>query len=297
MTYQCVTRRNHRNALEYMGLFGDYFQEFIDDAQKRAISEVSKRCAITFGENLDASAYDILKSVQDRGWRIKIKAHRGTVTHLYIGTQTPKMEFPYEICQLTSLKELVVRATNFGVILGGLPENIGDLVNLEVFDMKNTRITTKLPFSMVKMHKLRTINFTHNVVFTDIPHQWFWRRNGSEEKAARIIQNAWRGKYLQEGADVEYPGEIPGPLRFPDSRINIWERVGFRGYPDNYVGSILEMPTDKRTTPYIWIDDDDYDEDEDEETNEKCGKWIRMPLLMRSMRMRPVKMWYGVEYM
>ena len=278
--------RTTPNALEYMGNFRKHFQQFIDDAQKRVISAVSRRCATSFGKNLDAGTYDILKSVQDRGWRIKIKADRGVVTHLYIEVQAPNVEFPSEICQLTTLKELVVRACYSGPILGGLPENIGNLVNLEVFDMKKAGMTTNLPFSMINMCKLRSVDFTHNVVFTDIPHQWFWRRNGPEEIAARIIQNAWRGKDLQEGADAEYPGEISGPLRFPDSRINIWERAGIRGYPDNYVGSILEMPADKRVTPYVCDGGEENDE-----------MWFRGPLLMRSAGMRRVQMWYGVEYM
>lgn len=283
-----LSRRTTLNTLEYMDNFRGYFQQFIDETQKRAISEVSRRCATSFGENLDSRTYDILKSVQDRGWFIKIKAGNGIVTHLYIRSQAPKTEFPDEICQLTTLKELVVRTSYSGSILGGLPENIGNLVNLEVFDMKKTGMNTHIPFSMINMHKLRTIDFTHNVVFTDIPHQWFWRRNGPEEKAARIIQNAWRGKDLHEGADTQYPGEISGPLRFPNAGIKIWERAGLRGYPENYVGSILNMPAEKRATPYVWV------EDKDEEID---GEWIlSKPLLMRSMGIYAVKMWYGSEY-
>ena len=287
-------RRTTPNTLEYMGNFCDYFKLFLDKTQKRAVSEVSRRCATLFGKNLDSSTYDILKFVQDSGWFIKIKVDNGVVTHLYIKPMGwgAKPEFPEIICQLTTLKELVVRTSYSGSIRGGLPENIGNLVNLEVFDMKNAEMTTNLPFSMINMCKLRNINFTHNAVFTDIPHQWFWRRNGPEEKAARIIQNAWRGKDLHEGADIQYPGEISGPLRFPNSRIKIWERVGRRGYPENYVGSILDMPAEKRVTPYVWVEDEDEDEDE-----ENDGTWIRAPLLMRSRGIHAVKMWYGTEYM
>ena len=192
------------------------------------------------------------------------------------------------------MKELVVRATNFGVILGGLPENIGDLVNLEVFDMKNARMTTKLPFSMVNMRKLRTINFTHNVVFTDIlisgsgdamdqkkKQRGLSKTHGAERTCRKALMWNTLEKCLVH-SDSQTLESTSGK-----------ERVF--GYPDNYVGSILEMPADKCTTPYIWIDNDEVDEDE--ETNEKCGQWIRAPLLMRSMGMRPAKMWYGVEYM
>jgi hypothetical protein len=290
-------RRSSRNMVEYMGgAFPDFFKEFIDTHQQRMLAEVSRRCTNAFGATpLDDDAYGILKNIQDQGWTIKIKAKDGFPTHLYMCSQNdplvgkqPERVIPNEVCLLTTLKELVIRCKFRSRILGGLPEHIGNLVNLEFLDARRTYITTKFPDSMVNMCNLRSLNLEGLNVIKNIPSSWLCRRNGPEEKAARVIQNAWRGKDLQEGANTEYFGEIPGPLRFSDSRVNIWERAGYRGYPRNYVGSILDMPKHELVTPYMWMVDSRIPEG---------GVWLRKPILMRSMGMRSVKMWYGDDYM
>jgi hypothetical protein len=306
----------NQNSVGYMtGTLLPLFNEFIDTAQLNVLAGVSTRYAGAFGANLDDVTYGILKSIQDQEWEIKIKAQDGFLTHLYMrlkdsthaqaytsihNAHTQEMTqsaIPDEICQLTTLKELVIRCGFRGHVLGGLPENIGKLTNLEVLDARKTGITTKLPKSMVYMFNLRVLDLRGNDVIEDVPRAWLccnaaariiqnaWR--SKENKAVRIIQHVWRtSKGLKEES-----GEILGPLRNCRSRIDIWERAGFRGYPTTHVGSILNMPCDELKTPYMWVADDDCILKGPEE-----GVWLREPLLMRSMAIIPVKMWYGIEF-
>jgi hypothetical protein len=262
------------------------FNEFIDTTQLNVLAGVSTRYAGAFGVNLDDATYDILKSIQDQKWDIKIKAQDGVLTHLYMrlkdSTYTQPYAIPDEICQLTTLKELVIRCGFRGQVLGGLPENIGKLTNLEVLDARKTGMTTKFPESMVYMFNLRVLDLRGNDVIEDVPRAWLccnaaariiqnaWR--SKENKAVRIIQRAWcASKGLKEES-----GEILGPLRNRRSRIHIWGRAGYGGYPHTHVGSILNMSCDELKTTY--------------------SVWMRPPLLMRSMGIIPVKMWYGEEY-
>jgi hypothetical protein len=196
------------------------------------------------------------------------------------------------------LKELVIRCGFKGDVLGGLPENIGNLTNLEVLDARKACMTTKFPKSMVYMFNLRVIDLRGNEVIEDVPRTWLccnaaariiqnaWR--SKENKAVRIIQRVWRAsKDMKEDS-----GEILGPLRNCQSRINIWERAGYRGYPHTHVGSILNMSCDELKTPYELVT----------VANERMPGspeevvWMRPPVLMRSMCLIPVKMWYGEEY-
>ena len=222
------------------------------------LTEVNYYDADKFGKHLDQKVHDILSRLQE-DWQIQIKVENRYPTYLdmllrggttWVRTRT----IPNDVCQLTTLKELVIRIGWRSSIIEGIPENIGNLVNLEKLEIKDTDMITKFPHSMVNMRNLRSINLEGTTVIANIPRSWLWRRNGPEERKARIIQNAWRGKELKEGADDKYYGKITGPLRFKDSKINIWLRVDIVGDPIDYVGSILDMSKEALRTPYdTWV--------------------------------------------
>ena len=288
---------NSGGPIEYIGCnLLCIFCNFIDNKNKNVLAQLNKYCSNIFGINLHMNTYLILKDIQDKGWKIKIQIQNNILTHLYMCLENPYSEksiectIPDEICQLITLKELVIRRGINGEIIGGLPENIGNLINLEYLDIRISSIISKFPFSMIKMHNLHSLDLRGTKIIENIPREWFWHRNGPEDKAARIIQNMWRGKDLQEGIDIEYKDELRGPLRFKDSQIDIWERTDYSGYSRSYVGSILDMSDNDKITPYIWIK---YDSILGEE---KKGDWVRPPLLKRANAMCRKKMWYGIIY-
>ena len=199
------------------------------------IATLNRYCAMTFGANLDEETYDILVKLQQNNWFIKIHMERRRLIRLYMRKQPrftdSQLEtyntvntIPEIICQLKTLKVLIIRQACFAEpISGGIPQNIGELTDLEVFDARNVGFTSGFPESMVQMTKLRTLDLLGNKIVEDIPSTWF--------------------------------GET-GPLRSEDSNVNIWKRVR-NGYQYYYTGSILEMPEEERKTSFTLVDPDE----------------------------------------
>ena len=251
----------YKNPIEAMCIFPGLFTSFLEKNERLELATLNSNFSTAFGANLDEETYGVLMEIKENNWFIKIHLEGRRLTHLYMRKQTssaaPHLEtdntanaIPESICLLKTLKVLIIRQVYFAEpISGGIPENIGELTDLEVFDARNVGFTSRFPESMVKMTKLRTLDLSGNKMIEDIPATWF--------------------------------GET-GPLRAEDSYVNIWRRSR-KGYLYCYRGSILNMPENERKTTYELVD-----------TNENI--WASPPLLCRSMAVRPVKTWYGVEY-
>ena len=215
-----------RNPLDAMCLFPELFASYIEtNNTKLELSTINRYYAKIFGINLNEHIYDILKEIEKQNWLIKIRLNRRQVTHLYMRKKDNTTgDIPECVCQLKTLKVLVIRCEFGATITGGIPEKIGELANLETFDAKNIGITNGFPESMVQLTKLQSLDLTGNKIIEDIPFTWF--------------------------------GET-GPLRAKDSKINIWRRVR-NGWPYYYRGSILEMSENERKTPYILVGENEW---------------------------------------
>jgi hypothetical protein len=212
-----------KNPLEAMGLFPDLFTSFLEKNKKLELAKANRYCSMAFGANLDEETYGILMDLQQNNWVIKIHLEGRRLTRLYMRKEDNTTgDIPESICHFKTLKVLVIRRGYSAYISGGIPKNIGELTNLELFDARNADITSGFPESMVRMTKLRSLVLSGNTITEDIPSTWFGEK---------------------------------GPLRADDSNVNIWRRVQ-NGWPHYYRGSILEMPEEERTTPFTLADPD-----------------------------------------
>ena len=245
-----------------MCLFPGLFAPFLEKNEMLELATLNRCCFRAFGANLDEETYNILVELQRNNWLIKIHLEGRRLTRLYmrkqpsfapsyLETDNTTNAIPESICQLKTLKVLVIRRAYFvaGPISGGIPEKIGELTDLEIFDARNVGFTSRFPESMVKMTKLRSLDLSGNKIIEDIPSTWF--------------------------------GET-GPLRAEDSNVVIWKRVR-NGYQYYHRRSILEMPEEERKTPFTLVNPDE-------------NEWVSQPLLCRSMAVRPIKTWYGGEF-
>jgi len=225
----------YKNPIEAMCTFPGFFTSFLEKNERLKLATLNSYCSMAFGANLDEETYGVLMELQENNWFVKIHLEGRRLTRLYMRKQTssasPHLEtdntmnvIPESICQLKTLKVLIIRQVCFAEpISGGIPQNIGELTDLEVFDARNVGFTSGFPESMVQMTKLRTLDLLGNKIIEDIPSTWF--------------------------------GET-GPLRSEDSNVNIWKRVR-NGYQYYYTGSILEMPEDERKTSFTLVDPDE----------------------------------------
>lgn len=251
----------YQTPIEAMCLFPGFFAPFLEKNERLQMATLNNYFFRAFGANLDEETYGILMDLQRNNWFVKIQLEGRRLTSLYMCKQmssaAPHLEMghttntiPRSICRLKTLKVLIIRKAHFSKpILGGIPETIGELTDLEVFDVRNVGLTSGFPESMVQMTKLRSLDLSGNKIIEDIPSTWF--------------------------------GET-GPLRGEDSNVNIWNRVR-NGYQYCYRGTILEMPEEERKTTYTLVDHNE-------------NVWSTQPLLHRSMAIRSIKTWYGVEH-
>jgi hypothetical protein len=211
------------NLVDVMCILPGLVSEFLDTTQRLELATLNRHCAIAFGSNLDQETHDVLKDINNNGWFIQTYIEGRTLTRLYMRKDrevTGDTRIPESVCQLTTLKELVVRCGAGGEVTGGIPENIGNLANLEVFDAEAVGLTSGFPDSMSRLDKLCRINLLGNTITHDIPDSWF---------------------------------QETGPLRSLNSRTEIW-----RTTRDGYVGSILNMPEEYRRTTFTQVGTNDW---------------------------------------
>ena len=243
--------------------------KFLENNELNILGTTSKFIKYTFSPRLlDDHTHNILKQLQNKGWKVKIPNERsisGKLEKLYLRSTINDLEFDPIICEITSLKELTITEGPkeiagwcpgyfYNFVSGKIPNEIGKLVNLEMLDICDLHLITGLPESMKNMTKLKELYITgKNKVIESIP-------------------------------ECLFTGEL-GPLRNKESIIDIWRRRGYGGHRYLYKGSILDMSENIRKTPFIRMM---YPLDGGLE-------WFRNPGLCRSSYPEKVKTWYGYK--
>lgn len=242
--------------------------KFLENKELNILGTTNKLIKQKFHPRLlDDHAHNILKQLQNKGWEVKIPNERtisGKLEKLYLRSTVNDLEFDPIICEITSLKELTIAegpkedisgrtCYNFDNFVNGkIPKEIGNLVNLEMLDICDLHLITGLPESMKNMTKLKKLYITgKNKVIEDIP-------------------------------ECLFTGET-GPLRNKESIIDIWRTPGYGGHRYLYKGSILDMPENKRKTPFMKM----------KPLIPGGCEWFRNPGLYRTGYPEKVKTWYG----
>lgn len=98
-----------------------------------------------------------------------------TLYLFYVGQSTQEdLVFPSYISNLTELRNLSLSGTeqNYGFV-GSLPENIGNLTQLETFGCTNSHLTGHIPASIANCKKLSQLDLHENSLSGSIPAELF----------------------------------------------------------------------------------------------------------------------------
>ena len=159
---------------------------------------------------------------------------------------------------------------------GDIPESICHLKTLKVLVIRcgnGACISGGIPKNIGELTNLESLDARDAGITSGFPE--------SMVRMTKLKSLVLSGNTIIEDIPSSWFGET-GPLRAKDSIVNIWQRVR-NGWSHYYSGTILEMSEEERKTPFELVDS---------ESNE----WISQPLLCRSMAIRPITMWYGVEF-
>ncbi|WCJ44183.1 Leucine-rich receptor-like protein kinase family protein [Euphorbia peplus] len=146
--------------------------------------------------------------------------------------------FPTWVCNLTQLVVLSVGVNKYDE--GEIPDNIGNLKNLNLLFLANSHLTGGFPESIFELPSLGTLDLSRNKITGDFP------------KAISKLQNLWKIELFHNNLTGEIPHEI-GNLtllreidlsanqmygKLPEELGSLKNLVVFQIYGNNFTGEI-----------------------------------------------------------